>query len=60
MNWVFWALLIVALLLLFTPLLGIVAAALRATFWIIGALLLVAAVIWAISTLSRGTPTTTV
>lgn len=58
MNWVFWVLLILALVLLFTPLLGIVTAALRVTFWIIGALLLIAAIIWAVSLLSRTTRTT--
>lgn len=59
MNWIFWVLLIVALLLLVAPLAGVVAAALRATFWIIGAILLIAAIVWAITTLSRGTPSTT-
>ncbi|HEX2948987.1 MAG TPA: hypothetical protein VHV83_05385 [Armatimonadota bacterium] len=53
MNWLFWVLLIVALLLLFSPMVGLVTAALRVTFWVLGALLLIAAIIWAISTISR-------
>jgi len=54
MSWVFWILLIVGLLLLISPLLGIVEVALSATLWIIGGLLLIGAIIWAVATLSRG------
>lgn len=55
MNWIFWALLILALVLLILPFAGLVTAALEAAFWILGALLLVAAIIWAISAFSRST-----
>ena len=56
MNWVFWTLLVLALVLLFAPLFGIVAPAMKATLWIIGAVLMVAAIIWAISMFSRAVP----
>jgi len=56
MNWIFWTLLVLALVLLFAPLFGMVPAALKATLWIIGALLMVASIIWAISLFTRAVP----
>lgn len=52
-NWVFWALLVVGLLLLFAPFLGLVRAAVSGIIWLLGALLIIGAIIWAVSTLGR-------
>ncbi|HEY3378526.1 MAG TPA: hypothetical protein VGL77_13625 [Armatimonadota bacterium] len=55
MNWLFWVLLILGLVFLFAPFAGLVAVAVKATFWLIGALLIIAAIVWAVATLSRPT-----
>jgi hypothetical protein len=54
MNWLFWALLILGILLLVLPLLGVLEAALAIAFWLIGGLLLIGAVAWAVIVLARG------
>ncbi len=53
MNWLFWALLIVALLLLLMPLGFVLSFALEAALWILGAVLLIVAIIWAVNLLSK-------
>lgn len=58
-NWLVWALIVVGLLLLFVPFFGIVAAAVKATLWVIGGLLLLIGIIWAVTALSRATSTAT-
>jgi len=57
MNWIFWALLIVGLILLFSPFFGIVQATASAVLWLLGGLLVIAAIVWAIVSLSRVAPT---
>ncbi|MHB9134077.1 MAG: hypothetical protein ACYDBB_23655 [Armatimonadota bacterium] len=59
MNWIIWALLIVGLVLLIVPFAAVVSIAVESALWIIGALLVLAAVIWAISTLGRAATTGT-
>ncbi len=58
MNWVFWALLIVGLILLFAPFFGIVPAAASAALWLLGGLLVIAAIVWAVVSLSQAAPIT--
>jgi hypothetical protein len=59
MNWVFWALLIVGLVLLISPFLGIVEAAVSTALWVVGGLILLAAIVWAVTTLGRTTAAST-
>lgn len=58
MNTLFWVLLILGLLLILSPLVGLIEATAATLFYVLGALLLVAAIIWAISALSRTTTAT--
>jgi hypothetical protein len=53
MHWLFWALLVLGVLLLVVPFLGIVSFALHTTLWIVGAVLLIGVAAWAIITLTR-------
>ena len=54
MNWIFWALLALGVLLLLAPIFGVLEVAVAATMWLLGGLLLIAAAIWAVVALSRG------
>jgi|GEM_PF-2098671 len=53
MNWLFWALLMLGILLLVMPLLGILDAVLSVAFWLVGALFLICVTIWAVVALAR-------
>ncbi len=53
-TWLFWALLALGILLLVTPLFGVLRVAVAMTIWLIGGLLLIIAAIWAITLLGRG------
>ncbi len=53
MHWIFWALLVLGVVLLVVPSLIIVSFALHTALWIIGAVLLIGAAAWTILTLTR-------
>lgn len=55
MNWIFWALLVVGIVLLIAPLLGVLDTAVAAVLWLAGGVIVIGAVIWAVAALSRGT-----
>ena len=58
MGWIFWTLVILGILLLIAPLLGLLSAAVAAVLWLLGGVLLIGAVIWALVIISRA-PTAT-
>lgn len=55
MNWFFWILLILGIVLLLAPIFVIFEAALAVTIWLIGGVLLIGTAIWVVIVLARGT-----
>jgi len=55
MNWLFWALLLLGIMLLIAPLLGVLQTAVAAALWLAGGLILIVATIWAVVVLTRST-----
>ena len=55
MNWLFWLLLILGILLLVAPLFEIIGSLFAIVFWLLGGLLLIGAAIWAVVVLARST-----
>jgi len=53
MNWIFWALLIAGIVLVLWPFFIIAEAAVSAALWIIGAILIVSAILWAVGLFRR-------
>ncbi|MHB0939269.1 MAG: hypothetical protein ACYDCO_23505 [Armatimonadota bacterium] len=55
MNWLFWVLLILGIVLLIAPLLGVLDMTVAALLWLAGGVIVIGAVIWAVAVLSRST-----
>ena len=53
MNWLFWSLLILGVVLLIAPLLGVLQTAVAAALWLTGGVIIIGAAIWAVIVLSR-------
>jgi len=53
MNWLFWALLFLGVVLLSVPLLGVLQTALAAGLWLTGGVIVIGATIWAVVVLMR-------
>lgn len=57
MNWLFWSLLILGIVLLIAPLQGVLQTAVAAAMWLVGGVLVIGAAIWAVVVLSRNAAT---